>query len=122
MKTRINEQSGLSECVFAAKLQNVSDAIFENTNGTKYRVATISFRDKAGVTQNVTSMVYEKNFQQGMEVDKSYLTVATKTDQGVFVHTSHLAAAERADISMFDFEATVKATSEVNETAFEAAK
>jgi len=123
MKTRINPTTGNVECAFAARVDSISDKLFENANGTQYRVANVTFTDKSGQKQTVSSMVYEKNFQLGMEEGKSYLTIATKTDQGVFVHTSHLAAAERAEISMFDFDTVSQGvTSEVTETAFEQAQ
>lgn len=121
---RTNDITGRPECVFEAKLLSISNEVKEmkNDNKTPYRVATIEFADQQGEVQKVSAIVYDKSFQHGMEVGKSYLTTASENENSdVFVAMSHLTYTKRAAAEMFNFK-SVGSVSEVNEEAFTAAQ
>ena len=112
-----NEVTGLLQCNFPAKLIQIGSVLL-NTNTDKktpYRVGTIEFNDAQGKTQRVTTLIWDKNYQHGMQIGNTYLSTAThtpgRTGGDVLITTSHLeGSGVRADSSMFGFEkAVVKA-------------
>lgn len=105
-----NELTGSYEAGFSAKLRSVSDATFQNVNETTYRIANIELP----TGKVVSGLMYESNFQHGVQVGNTYLCRAVYQGEGqnVLITVSHLAAAERATINDFGFE-----LSEVKETA-----
>lgn len=118
MKFEINEVTNNQEASFGAKLLSMSEKQLENANGTIYRIANIEFEDINGKTQKSSAMVYEGNYNYGMEIGKTFLTKATLSDGQVYLQVSHLEYnGTRATVDMFGFEveatapAVVKATS-----------
>jgi hypothetical protein len=118
MKFEINETTNNQEASFGAKLLSMSEKPLENTNGTIYRIANIEFEDINGKTQKSSAMVYEGNYNYGMEIGKTFLAKATLSEGQVYLTVSHLEFnGTRATVDMFGFEveatapAVVKATS-----------
>ena len=118
MKFEINETTNNQEASFGAKLLSMSEKPLENTNGTIYRIANIEFEDINGKTQKSSAMVYEGNYNYGMEIGKTFLAKATLSAGQVYLTVSHLEYnGTRATVDMFGFEveasapAVVKATS-----------
>ena len=118
MKFEINETTNNQEASFGAKLLSMSQKPLENANGTIYRIANIEFEDINGKTQKSSAMVYEGNYNYGMEIGKTFLAKATLSDGQVYLQVSHLEYnGTRATVDMFGFEveatapAVVKATS-----------
>jgi hypothetical protein len=118
MKFEINETTNNQEASFGAKLLSMSEKPLENTNGTIYRIANIEFEDINGKTQKSSAMVYEGNYNYGMEIGKTFLAKATLSEGQVYLQVSHLEFnGSRATVDMFGFEveasapAVVKATS-----------
>jgi len=70
MKFEINETTNNQEASFGAKLLSMSQKPLENANGTIYRIANIEFEDINGNTQKSSAMVYEGNYNYGMEIGK----------------------------------------------------
>ena len=103
MKTQINPVTGNPQVVFSAILMSVAPNPLQNSKGTEYWPCTIKFKDANGSEQIVGAVIYDKNYQHGMNAGNAYLTVAEKTDRGVFTQVSHLTSAPRATESMFDF-------------------
>lgn len=105
-----SELTGSYEANFSAKLRSISDATFQNVNKTVYRIANIELP----TGKVVSGLMYESNFQHGVQVGNSYLCKAVYEGKGdnVLITVSHLAAAERASIGDFGFE-----LSEAKETA-----
>lgn len=118
MKYKINE-AGQEEVSFAAKLLSIGEVKeTKNDNKTPYRLATIQFVDESGVEQTIIAIVWEKSFQQGMEIGSKYSTVVVKDNDSYFTTMFHSLAAETANSSMFKFGKVNM--SEVSEEAFEA--
>lgn len=118
MKFEINETTNNQEASFGAKLLSISQKQLENSNGTLYRIANIEFEDINGNTQKSSAMVYEGNYNYGMEIGKTFLAKATLSGGQVYLQVSHLEFnGSRATVDMFGFEveatapAVVKATS-----------
>jgi hypothetical protein len=118
MKFEINETTNNQEASFGAKLISISQKPLENANGTVYRIANIEFDDINGKTQKSSAMVYEGNYNYGMEIGKTFLAKATLSAGQVYLTVSHLEFnGNRATVDMFGFEteasapAVVKATS-----------
>lgn len=118
MKFEINEVTNNQEASFGAKLLSMSQKPLENANGTLYRIANIEFEDINGNTQKSSAMVYEGNYNYGMEIGKTFLAKATLSAGQVYLQVSHLEFnGTRATVDMFGFEveatapAVVKATS-----------
>ena len=91
MKRVKNEHTGREEIQFGATLISISDKVLENSNKKKYKVATIEFENVDGKTVRSTALVYEGNYSKGLEIDQTYLAVATPMDDGaVIIQMSHL--------------------------------
>lgn len=114
MKSQVNKVTGQEEIIFSAKLISIAAKPLANVNGTEYRPATISFKDKDGNVQQTSCIVYEKNFAYGMSINNSYLATAAKTDKGVLITLSHLTDAERPSEDMFSFGVAAKASQPIN--------
>ena len=94
-----------------AKLLSMSEKPLENANGTIYRIANIEFEDINGNTQKSSAMVYEGNYNYGMEIGKTFLAKATLSAGSVYVTVSHLEYnGTRATVDMFGFEVEANAT------------
>ena len=90
---------------FNAKLLKVSDTVKTNVNGTKYRPVTIEFVTKDGEVKTANTIMYEANFEFGVEVGKTYIATVEKDELGnVYSHVSHLLVADRIEADDFDFE------------------
>jgi hypothetical protein len=110
MKFEINEVTNNQEASFGAKLLSMSEKPLENTNGTIYRIANIEFEDINGKTQKSSAMVYEGNYNYGMEIGKTFLAKATLSGDSVYLTVSHLEYnGTRATVDMFGFEAEATA-------------
>lgn len=105
MRTQKNEQTGQVEVVFSAELLTLSENVLQNSNDKNYKVAGIKFKDKNGTIQKSTAMIYEGNYQHGLEIGKDYLATASKGDDGnVYIRLSHLEYVDnRATVDMFNF-------------------
>ncbi len=105
-KKVINKVTNQVQTQFEAKLISIADAPKEmqNAKQTLYRNCTIQFADKDAVEQTVSALMYESNYAYGVEVGKSYLATATKTDRGVLISVSHLVATTRPTEDMFGFD------------------
>jgi hypothetical protein len=118
MKFEINETTNNQEASFGAKLLSMSEKPLENTNGTIYRIANIEFEDINGKTQKSSAMVYEGNYNYGMEIGKTFLAKATLSGDSVYVTVSHLEYnGSRATVDMFGFEAEATAPAVVKATS-----
>ncbi len=74
-----------------AKLISVGDVrALNNEAKTPYRYGTIEVVDGDGVVTQQTARIWEKNFQQGMENGKSYLTNITEYNGKAYFAMSHL--------------------------------
>ena len=105
MKFEINETTNNQEASFGAKLLSISGKTLENSNGTRYRIANIEFEDINGNIQKSSAMVYEGNFNYGMEIGKTFLAKATLSGGQVYLQVSHLEYnGSRATADMFGFE------------------
>ena len=85
-----DEASGIHSASFGAKLvAPLSEKVFENSNGTKYKLATIEAFGK-----KLTAMIYEGNFNYGVEVGKEYTCKAVYDpsygSENVLITMSHL--------------------------------
>lgn len=90
---------------FNAKLLKVSDTIKKNVNGTEYRPCTVEFLTKDGEIKVANTIMYEKNYQNGIEIGKTYVATVEKDELGnVYSHVSHLLVADRIEASDFDFD------------------
>ena len=90
---------------FNAKLLKVSDTIKKNVNGTEYRPCTVEFLTKDGEIKVANTIMYEKNYQNGIELGKTYVATVEKDELGnVYSHVSHLLVADRIEAGDFDFE------------------
>jgi len=100
MKKTTDDQGNL-QYEFNCELLSVSSELKTNVNGKQYRVGTIRFEDANGKTQQVTAIIYEKNYQRGMKVGENYLATARPDGQNVFISCSALKYSERANADMF---------------------
>lgn len=108
-----NETTGQMDVLFSAELLTLTENVLQNSNGKNFKIAGIKFKDKNGKEQKATAMVYEGNYQHGLEIGKDYLATASKGEDGnVYIRLSHLEYVDnRATVEMFDFSETeVKAT------------
>jgi hypothetical protein len=96
---------------FSATLISIGDKVLENVNGTQYRVGTIEFEDAKDQKQRVSAIVYEKNYEHGMETGETFLArVLIQPNQAPLITLSHLeGGGERATLDMFGKEQTVAA-------------
>lgn len=92
-----------TEKQFIAKLINISNSPKENSNGTMFRNATVEFPNVNGELISRQAIVYEKNFEHGMQIGYEYVTKATKTETGVIIQVSHLVGALAASAEDFGF-------------------
>lgn len=112
MKNQRISENGTPQVDIIAKLVSVSDTFIPNINGKKFLPCTIEFTDKAGKKVKSSGIIYEKNYDHGMEVGTEYFATANLTPKGVLVTVSHLTQTSRPTEDMFDFavsEETVKA-------------
>ena len=91
-----NEYTKQEELIFQADLVSVSDNVLENVNGTEYRVGSVRFENPNGDIVTRSAIIYENNYQYGMQVGNSYQCTAVKSDQGVLIRMSHLEQSARA--------------------------
>ena len=108
MKKVWNEVTEKYDVQFQGKLISIAsdENVFENSNGTKYRPCTINFKDSHGNPQTSQAIIYEANFEKGMEIGVSYLCTASEGDaRGPIITVSHLTAAARVSNDAFDFSA-----------------
>lgn len=105
-----NPKTGNVEAVFGAKLLSISDETLklQNENETLYRPCTVEFEDAEGKTRTTRAIMYEANYQKGVEVNQTYLSRAvndeTRDDNSVLVIVSHLVGSgASATREMFDF-------------------
>lgn len=115
MKTTINSVTGLPRVSFEGKLlNNLSTEVFTNTNGKKYKLATIQYKTIKGEVKQTSAMVYEGNYAHenaNFVIGNTYLATATVVESGKdpIITLSHLTANERASASDFGLvEATVE--------------
>lgn len=118
MKTKINEVTGNVDVTFSAKLLSISPDMLVNVNDKGYRPCSLEFKDKNGKTQKASGIMYEKNFEHGVEIGQNYLATAAKTSQGVLITVSHLAGSiDRPTEDMFNFnQETISETSKAIES------
>tara|TARA_R110000868_G_scaffold410506_1_gene698910 strand:+ start:923 stop:1219 length:297 start_codon:yes stop_codon:yes gene_type:complete len=88
---------------FTAKLLSVSGSSKANVNGNMFYNATIEFANANAELVVRQAIIYAGNFAHGMEVGNDYLTVASKTDNGVIINVSHLTNADLASAEDFGF-------------------
>jgi len=100
MKKTTDDQGNL-QYEFNCELLSVSSEPKTNVNGKQYRVGTIRFEDANKKMQQVTAIIYEKNYQRGMEVGENYLATARPDGKDVFITCTALKYAERASTDMF---------------------
>lgn len=94
---------------FEGKLLSISDTISFNkladgSQGAGFIACTIEFKNKDGVLKTVRSSIYEKEWDKGMEVGKSYVGYAELVDGKPYTHLTHYLATETASADDFDFE------------------
>ena len=118
MKFEINETTNNQEASFGAKLLSISEKPLKNANGTIYKIANIEFEDINGKTQKSSAMVYEGNYNYGMEIGKTFLAKATLSSGSVYLTVSHLEYnGTRATVDMFGFETEATAPAEIKSTS-----
>lgn len=105
---RVNPKTGNQEIDFHGKLLSISDQVLNNVNNTEYRVGTIRFENAQGEEVDRSCLVYESNYQYGMEADPNgegptYLCRAINGEEGILLICSHLTGATRAQASDFSF-------------------
>lgn len=102
------KKSELVEGTFEANVNvtmvaEASDRVMENTNGTQYRVLTV----KLPTSKQVSAIIYESNFEKGVEVGTVYLAKAIynpERGKEVLIQMSHLTGADRANVDDLGFE------------------
>lgn len=106
MKKIKNDHTGVEEMQFGAKLISISEKTFQNSNNNNYKVVTIEFENAAGETVRTSAIIYEGNYNYGVEMGETYTAVATPMkDGGVIVKMSHLVyGGVRATADMFGFD------------------
>jgi hypothetical protein len=112
---------GRYEANLTAKLLSISNQTFKNVNETEYRIAVIEVEGKS-----INAIMYEKNFQYGVENGKSYACRAsfdsTTGSKDVLITVSHLVAGERVTIDDLGFELPVDEMAEIKAAEKEFAK
>lgn len=104
----INEVTGRNEYQFMGELLSVAKEPIKNVNNTEYRPCSIKFMAPNGNEVTSRALMYEKNFQHGVEVGEEYLCTATtdadaEKGKEVLITVSHLqSTSETADISIFE--------------------
>lgn len=88
---------------FSAKLLSISTESKANVNGKMFHHATIEFPNVHGELVTRQAIVYANNYKYGMVVGNEYLSVASKTADGVIINVSHLANADQASAEDFGF-------------------
>ena len=115
-----NSVTGQLEANFNAKLLSVGQNFLTNSNGIKYKVGTIEFKNAQGALIQRSARIYEKNLSYGMPVGQSYLCTVSKyqdvsgTTQ-YDIKCSHLQGAQRA--SSDDFEGATVTSNALAEQA-----
>jgi hypothetical protein len=103
---------------FTGKLVSVAENAIENVNGTQYRPCTVTIND-AGQKTNITGIMYEKNYEHGVDIGDNLLCRASydpeQEGEDIFVNVSHLKAAERATLSTFGLDKAPSVKEEVEE-------
>jgi hypothetical protein len=100
-----NDLTGRMEANFSAKLISVSESTFKNVNETEYRIAGIELENG----NQVQGLMYEKNFEHGVEIGNSYSCRAIydkENPENLLITISHLPSAKRA--SLEDFGLTIE--------------
>jgi hypothetical protein len=86
--------------------------VYENKNGTQYRLCTIKF-DNGGKILTPGAMMYESNYQKGVTVGSHYLAEITLTaDNDPLFICSALSQRQSVSNSDFDVEVTTADFSE----------
>lgn len=104
-----NEVTGKNNIITSSKLISLGSAEMTNTNGTKYRIATVEITTQQGEVKQVTAMVYDGNIKKANETggfvagDVYLTTIAPGDERGPIVTLSHLQAGERLSADDFDF-------------------
>ncbi|MDC7994034.1 hypothetical protein [Altibacter sp. HG106] len=98
-----NEETGEMGFSFTAKLLRLGETILQNSNETNYKIAEVKFMLPSGEEVERTAMVYEKNYEHGLEVGKNYLTTVTfdEVDGTPYLRMSHLQNVQRASAADF---------------------
>ena len=109
-----NSVTGQLEANFNAKLISIGENFLTNSNGIKYKVGVIEFKNAQNVLIQRSARIYEKNLAYGMPVGQSYLCTVSKylDNSGTTqydIKCSHLQGAQRA--SSGDFEGVIVAVS-----------
>ena len=108
---------------FEGKLLSVSDTVTFNKlsdgkQGAGFIACTIEFKNRDNEIRTVRSSIYEKEWDKGMEVGKTYIGYVEKVDDKVYSHLTHYIAADTMNIDDFDFE-TEEATKKEKEALAE---
>ena len=88
---------------FSAKLLSISTTAKANSNEKMFHHATIEFPNVHGELVTRQAIVYANNYKYGMVVGNEYLSVASKTADGVIINVSHLTNADQASAEDFGF-------------------
>ena len=99
----------------SAELISINEKdVYENKNGTQYRLCTIQF-DNGGKKKSPTAMMYESNYQKGVAVGSTYLAEITLTaDNDPLFICSALVQNERLSNADFGIEVSTADFSEVS--------
>ena len=101
-KEIINEETGKKQFLFNAKLLKIGEKTLENTNGKNYKIVTLKFNLPSGEEVERTGMIYQKNYDYGVETAKDYLCSLSFDQEGnPQIKMSHLTNAERASVEDF---------------------
>lgn len=99
---KTNSVTGQLETNFNAPVISIGENWLENSNGVRYKIASIKLPNG-----NIRSArVYEKNLEYGITVGNSYLCTATQYQNNsgqieIDLKVSHLVGAERATLDDF---------------------
>lgn len=111
-----SNQAGNPTNQFMATLVTLpGETVLENSNGKKYKLATLEYETAEGKTVQRSAAIYEGNYAHPnaeLKIGNSYLTTVTIVGKEAYLQMSHLQGAERASID--DFGTIV---SEVSEAA-----
>lgn len=114
LEWKTSDVTGNLEASFNGKLLSISDKVFnlKNEAKTEYRAVIIQIDGSKG-SKNVSAVMYETNYQHGVQTGITYLCKASynqsKTDKSVFLTVSHLAVGEKANIDDFGAISEIKA-------------
>ena len=90
-KEILNEETGEKQFLFNAKLLKIGEKTLENSNGKNYKIVTLKFNLPTGEEVERSAMIYQANYDYGIEVGKSYLCSLTfDGDASPQISMSHL--------------------------------